>query len=109
MKICNVVKTTTSRYEFNRAYKQHLERLSKIHCGYCDYHRGENNTNNYYYIKDNDDAKYPNWKLSTSNKKQWMVKEKKTLKNTNDANRYSKRNFFNFNGKRVTVKSPFVF
>ena len=76
MKVCDEVKRTTNRSVFNRAYKQHLERLGKIHCSYCMYHKSENDSTKYYYIEE-DDARYPNWKLSTKNSKQWEFKKLK--------------------------------
>lgn len=73
-----IVKSTTNRGEFNRAYKMHLEHSGKIHCSRCGYHRGENENNNYYggYKKTNGQwsITYPNWKLVSKKPKQWMKK-----------------------------------
>lgn len=84
MKAKKISKSTTNRGEFNRAYKEALERKGKIRCSYCGYHRGENKDGKWYggYVFDNTDIKYehkshiryPNWKLVSKNKKQWMKK-----------------------------------
>jgi len=79
MKVKKVVDQTTNRGEFNRAYKEYLERKGKIHCSYCGYHRGENFTEKWYggYKVENIDKieiRYPNWKLVSKNCKQWMKK-----------------------------------
>ena len=80
----NLVKTTDSRSEFNRAYKRYLEHTGKIRCDRCGYHRGENRTTDYYGTRrfsfKDDDIKYPNWKLVSKNKKQWMKKPMKIVK-----------------------------
>jgi len=64
MKAKKISKTTTSRSEFNRAYKA--------------YHRGENDERKCYNIDTRANgqikAKYPNWKLVSKNRKQWMEK-----------------------------------
>jgi hypothetical protein len=79
MKVKKIMDETTSRYEFNRARKEYLERIGGIHCSYCGYHRGENRTNKTYgsflfYDSYGQDIKSPNWKLVSKNKKQWMKK-----------------------------------
>jgi len=83
MKAKKIVKTTTNRDEFNRAYKYHLANKGKIGCAYCRYHKGENDGKDSYYI----DYSWlngklfnsrPNWKLATKNRKQWMNKKYKT-------------------------------
>ena len=75
MKNINVLKSTTNRSEFNRAYKMYLERNGKIRCTYCKYHENENRTNKYYGgYKLNKGVRYPNWKLVSKNSKQWMKK-----------------------------------
>ena len=85
MKVKKIVKSTTNRGEFNRAYKQYLERKGRIHCAYCGHHRGEN-ANKWYggYVYDDmetcsgkrkgTNTKYPNWKLVSKQPKQWMPK-----------------------------------
>ena len=85
-RIKNVVETTTNRGEFNRAYKTYLERTGKIHCSYCGYHRNENKTSKWYGGIVYDDmetccgkrkgtnTRFPNWKLVSKNRKQWMKK-----------------------------------
>jgi len=80
-----IVDTTTSRSEFNRAYKGYLEKKGKIHCTYCGYHKSENDdTKKWYggYIYDDMETccgkrkkintRYPNWKLVSKQSKQWM-------------------------------------
>lgn len=86
MKIIDVVKITNNRGEFNRAYKRHLEHQGRIHCSYCDYHRSENRTSKWYGGIEYDDmevcrgkrkgtnTRFPNWKLVSKNRKQWMIK-----------------------------------
>lgn len=83
MKTRKILETTTSRSEFNRAYKAHLANSGEIYCKYCGHHKGENHTNKLYHI----DYPWlnskllnnrPNWKLATKNRKQWMNKKYKT-------------------------------
>lgn len=79
----NLVKTTDSRSEFNRAYKRYLEHSGKIRCDRCTYHHGENSTDKPYGTKRfsrDDDMRYPSWKLVSKNKKQWMKKPIKIIK-----------------------------
>lgn len=100
MKVKNIVDNTSNRGEFNRAYKAYLEHSGQIHCSYCGYHRNENNTDKWYggYIYDDmetcrgkrkgTNTRYPNWKLVSKNRKQWMKKpmaitRKKSLWNNN--------------------------
>jgi hypothetical protein len=75
MKSKKIVKTTTNRGEFNRAYKFHLEQKAKIHCSYCGYHRGENlgGKKRYSGFRE-DNIRHPNWKLVSKQPKQWMKK-----------------------------------
>lgn len=74
MKAKKIVKTTTNRGEFNRAYKGYLERKGKINCSHCEYHDNENYTGNHYGGFE-DVLKFPNWKLVSKNPKQWMKKK----------------------------------
>ena len=75
-----IVDKTTNRGEFNRAYKRHLESKGKIRCTYCRYHRNENGKGSGYYGGyDDDNIKYPNWKLVSKNNKQWMQKPIKII------------------------------
>jgi hypothetical protein len=74
MKVKKISKTTTNRGVFNRAYKEYLERKSRIHCSRCGYHKGENYTGNYYGSYDVGRITHPNWKLVSKNSKQWMEK-----------------------------------
>lgn len=63
MKAKKITKNTDNRGEFNRAYKRYLERTGKIKCSYCPYNKIENFKNKHYGGFNNDDLKYPNWKL----------------------------------------------
>ena len=69
---------TTNRNVFNRLHKRMLEHDGKIHCDRCKYHKIENDTNKYYgevrgWYKDEEKKyRYPNWKLVSKKKKQWM-------------------------------------
>ena len=90
MKARKVSKTTTNRYVFNRAHKLRLEQRGKIRCSYCKYHKGENYEGKWYGVDGGrkipyDDmvecsgrnevhTRYPNWKLVSKNRKQWMAK-----------------------------------
>jgi hypothetical protein len=78
MKAKKISKTTTNRGEFNRAYKEYLERKGRIHCSRCRYHKGENYTGNCYGGFEKTDGHtrltYPNWKLVSKHPKQWMEK-----------------------------------
>ena len=70
-----IVEKTTNRGEFNRAYKIHLEQTGKIHCSRCGYNRGENDKRKWYGKTKNDKKiRFPEWKLVSKNKKQWMEK-----------------------------------
>lgn len=86
MKTKKIVDTSANRGEFNRAYKAHLEKTGKIHCGYCGYHKNENSDKKWYggYLYDDmeicrgkrkgTNTRFPNWKLVSKNPKQWMPK-----------------------------------
>jgi hypothetical protein len=86
-----IVKTTINRSEFNRAYKAYLENTGKIYCSRCPYHGGENFHKKKWYggFKE---IRYPNWKLVSKNRKQWI---KKTLKFEERISR--------FNGKYIDI------
>lgn len=78
MKVKKIMDETTSRYEYNKVHKRYLECKGEIHCSICGYHIGEN-IDNKWYGKYHDDGKiirkrYPNWKLVSKNRKQWMKK-----------------------------------
>jgi len=79
MKVKKILDTTTNRGEFNRAYKRYLEhRKNGIHCSYCKYHRNENQDHKWYggFVDDEDEnIRYPSWKLVSKNRKQWMKKD----------------------------------
>lgn len=75
----NVVDSTTNRKVFNRAYKCYLEKQGKLHCSWCKYHNGENYDKKWYgghynEKKNEYNIRYPNWKLVSKNRKQWMKK-----------------------------------
>lgn len=86
MKVKDVVDNTANRGEFNRAYKVYLERQGRISCSYCGYHRNENKNTKWYggFVYDDmetcrgkrkgTNTRFPNWKLVSKNKKQWMIK-----------------------------------
>ena len=74
MKVKRIVKETTNRGEFNRAYKEYLERKGKIFCSYCKYHDNENYTGKWYGGYGADKVRQPNWKLVSKRDKQWMKK-----------------------------------
>ena len=88
MKAKKIVKNTTNRGTFNRAYKEYLERRGKIRCSYCKANRGENCKNSFYgsydEFFDNKGIKHPNWKLVSKNRKQWMSKPKKMMAGINN-------------------------
>ena len=78
MKTKKIMDSTGNRKVFNRVYKRYLEH-KEIHCSYCKFHRGENDTRKWYGGRENYDKKeikirYPNWKLVSKNRKQWMKK-----------------------------------
>lgn len=74
MKVKKIIDQTSNRGEFNRAYKRYLESKGKIRCGYCKCHSNENNNNKWYGGIKGGDIRYPNWKLVSKNRKQWMKK-----------------------------------
>jgi len=79
MKVKKIVDKTTNRGVFNRAYKMYLESKGKIRCSHCRYHNNENRKGRNDYgghQKSNgtNEIKFPNWKLVSKNKKQWMDK-----------------------------------
>ena len=100
MNVKKIIDNTINRGEFNRAYKRYLESTAKIHCSYCGYHRGENDERKWYGGWEYDDmetccgkrkgrnTRYPNWKLVSKNRKQWMKKPVKyEVKTTRISNR----------------------
>jgi hypothetical protein len=78
---------TANRYVYNRLRKQRLEKTGEIRCAWCSYNGGENSTKKWYGSKFNiqkfnaqidelmEDVRYPSWKLTSKNAKQWMSKE----------------------------------
>ena len=97
MKLIDEYKRTTNRKVYNRARKWYLEQSRQIHCSWCGYHRGENDTDKtYFYNKIINNKKpsksyvrhrMPSWKLCTKNKKQWQ--EKKLVMNGKFAKHYT--------------------
>jgi hypothetical protein len=88
-----VSKSTTNRGEFNRAYKAYLEHSGQIYCSFCGYHRGENKTSKWYGGYKEDRVKYPNWKLVSKNRKQWMGKP---VEMRVDKNNWRKKEYVTF-------------
>lgn len=94
-----ITKTTTNRGEFNRAYKAYLEHSGQLHCSYCGYHKNENYSGKWYGGVIYDDmetcngkrkgthTRFPNWKLVSKNRKQWM---KKPIVITKEKSRWTK-------------------
>lgn len=79
--------TTTNRTVYTRTRKHYLENKREIYCSLCPYHRIENMGRKKCYGGFDDDIRYPSWKLSTKNRKQWM---KKNIRKTTEAVLYSK-------------------
>lgn len=83
-----IMDTTSIRGVYNKTRKIYLERKGKIYCAKCPYHKHENADNKFYgtrmiwnwNIPNVGDVpkirsvRYPNWKLVSKNKKQWMKK-----------------------------------
>lgn len=67
---------TNNRTYYNKLRKFYLEVDGEIRCSFCKYNGGENSTKNWYGGFKEDAIKYPNWKLVSKNKKQWMKKPK---------------------------------
>jgi len=78
-----IMDTTSNRGVFNKSRKIYLEQKGKIHCSRCPYHGCENADNKFYgtlmirrHVNlDIKNVRYPNWKLVSKNKKQWMKKK----------------------------------
>ena len=68
-------KKTLNRSVYNRARKRYLDEYGYIHCSRCQYHFSDNLTTKWYGISSyGAKNRYPNWKLVSKNKKQWMQK-----------------------------------
>lgn len=91
MKTKKLMDTTGSRYEYNRLRKEYLTNR-EIKCSLCGYHRGENKEGKLYGGFLDSNVRYPNWKLVSKNKKQWM---KKPLKIEKKLSRWNKRSYIN--------------
>lgn len=79
MKTKKLMDSTTNRKVFNQTYKRYLEGR-EIYCSCCKYHRVENDTRKWYgglYNRERKEfnIRYPNWKLVSKNRKQWMKKK----------------------------------
>ena len=61
---------------YNKIRKHYLGDCGDIRCSFCSYHTNENFTNKWYGGYDGERLRYPSWKLSTKNRKQWMKKPK---------------------------------
>lgn len=69
MKKIEIYKTTTNRSVYNKIRKDY-----EAYCPRCRWHRGCNNKLNLYGGIEEKRVRYPNWKLVSKNKKQWMPK-----------------------------------
>jgi len=78
MKAKKIMDETTNRYEYNRVRKRYLDHVGDISCSWCRYHLGDNLDHKLYGdYGARGKVRYPNWKLVTKKKKQWMDKELK--------------------------------
>lgn len=103
MKTEKMLKTTSSRSDFNRAYKVHLEKKGRIRCALCRYNKGENSTSVFYRINSNYFGdKYPNWKLLSRNRKQWMYKKVRIEEKT--INRFYNNSY---NYKKILIRNDY--
>lgn len=87
MKISNEYKFTSNRAVYNKSRKHILEQRGKIRCAWCKYHKSENSTSEWYHPRlvieyTHVPGKYfvlngklPNWKLVSTNRKQWGKKK----------------------------------
>ena len=88
MKAKKTMDETTSRYVYNRSRKMYLEQTGEISCSWCNFHKGDNIDHNSYGGWDYENfgkkkIKFPNWKLVSKNKKQWMGKPIKITETEN--------------------------
>jgi hypothetical protein len=83
-----IMDTTINRSVYNKSRKIYLDNTGKIKCTICPYHKCENG--NYKFYGSQADwywnspkigdclkiarVRYPNWKLVSRNRKQWMKK-----------------------------------
>lgn len=89
MKTKKLMDATGSRYEYNRLRKKYLTNR-EIKCNWCGYHLGDNKEGKWYGGFLDSYIRYPNWKLVSKNKKQWM---KKSLKIDKKVSRWNKRSY----------------
>ncbi len=68
---------TTNRNYYNKIRKNRLESYGKIRCAYCKYNRGENSSRKWYGGFDINNIRYPSWKMTSKNRKQWLKKSSK--------------------------------
>lgn len=71
----NNMDTTFNRSVYNKTRKEYLEKKGKIRCSWCKYHKGENSRDKAYGGWEDKRFCYPNWKLVSKNRKQWMEKK----------------------------------
>lgn len=77
---------TNNRSVYNKSRKHYLEKKGLIRCSYCRYHKGENRKNHYGGFIEEDETllsakiKWPSWKLTSKNPKQWMEKNRVKIK-----------------------------
>ena len=93
-----IYETTSNRSIYNKVRKSYLEKRGLLRCSWCPYHLKENGKNRGFYGgydksgfvgKDYSDPNvkvemrinYPNWKIVSKNKKQWMKKDIKVKNN----------------------------
>lgn len=67
---------TNNRTYYNKLRKYYLEVDGNICCSYCKYNGGENSKKEWYGGFEKNSVKYPNWKIVSKNRKQWMKKPK---------------------------------
>jgi hypothetical protein len=99
MKNKEILESTSNRKVFNNTHKIHLQRTGKIRCQYCHYHKGDNDTQNWYggYWDDKTNGhiiKHPSWKLVSKNRKQWM---KKPINFKHKKSQYNNRHYIEIN------------
>lgn len=74
-----IMDETTNRYEYNRVRKE-----CSGNCTWCRYHLGDNLDHKLYgEYASRGKMRFPNWKLVSKNKKQWMGNPVKYETNNN--------------------------
>jgi len=64
-----IYRTTNNRSTYNK-----IKKNQECSCPICRWHEGCNNRNEHYGGYEGKPLRYPNWKLISKNKKQWMKK-----------------------------------